>query len=93
MFLASLGASLAYSTDVLFGKMALEEMPMFVFVFILALCYSVLAMTMFLLKPDVLKQYLTEKKNIKPIIARDCCDRWHNCCRCSDVVCRKEKLA
>lgn len=67
MILASLGASLAYSTDVLFGKMALEEMPMFVFVFILALCYTVLAMIMFLVKPDVLKQYLTEKKNIKPI--------------------------
>lgn len=67
MLVASLGASVAYSTDVLFGKMALDEMPMFVFIFILALCYAILAVVMIVLKPDTLKNYLIEKQNIKPI--------------------------
>lgn len=67
MLIASLAASIAYSTDVLFAKMALDEMPMFVFIFIVAICYTILAAVMFLWKPKIIKDYLSDKSKIKPI--------------------------
>jgi drug/metabolite transporter (DMT)-like permease len=64
--LPALGASLAYSSDVIFGKLALEEMPMYLFIFILAMCYLVLAIGMFILKPKEITSYFNQKANLKP---------------------------
>lgn len=68
MLLASLAASFAYSTDVLFGKMALDEMPMYLFIFVVSCCYMVLALIMFIWKPKYISNYVSERKNHKAIL-------------------------
>lgn len=65
--LPALGASLAYSTDVVFGKLALDDMPMVIFTFVLSICYAVLAIGLFVWQPTKIREYVTNKKNTKTI--------------------------
>ena len=60
-------SSLAYSSDAIFGKFALNKMNMFVFTFLLSLTYAVLSIFLFIMQPKQLWQYITDKRNHKPI--------------------------
>ena len=66
--LPALGASIAYSSDVLFGKLALDEMPMYIFIFILAACYTVVAICMYLYDRKTITGYIAKKQNLKHIL-------------------------
>lgn len=61
--LPALASSLAYSTDVIFGKMALDGMDLYVFIFVLAFCYVILAIIMFAARPRKLIDYFSNPKN------------------------------
>lgn len=64
-YIWALASSLAYSSDVVWGKMALDEMPMYVFVFLLAACYTVVGITMLALSPRSITGYISNKKNLR----------------------------
>jgi drug/metabolite transporter (DMT)-like permease len=57
-----------YSTDVIFGKLALEEMPLFIFVFILSLSYGLLGILLYIYNPIIINNYIKDKKNTKYIL-------------------------
>lgn len=61
----AIGASLAYSSDVIFARLALENMNMYVFIFILAACYCVVAISLLFYKYDEISQYFSQQKNTK----------------------------
>jgi drug/metabolite transporter (DMT)-like permease len=60
----ALAASLAYGSDAIFGKLALDDMPMYIFIFILSFCYFILAIVMFVAKPNTVWTYLKNPKNM-----------------------------
>lgn len=64
----ALAASFAYSTDVLFGKMALDEMSMYLFIFVVSCFYMILALIMLAWKPKYIVNYVSDKKNRKVIL-------------------------
>jgi len=61
-------SSVMYSSDVIFGKLALEEMPFYIFVFILSLLYAILGIILYLYNPHVINNYIKNKNNRKNII-------------------------
>jgi drug/metabolite transporter (DMT)-like permease len=56
-------SSVAYSSDVIFAKLALDAMSTYVFVFILAVCYSILAIGMIAWRPREITLFLTDASN------------------------------
>ena len=67
--LPALAASVAYSSDVIYARMALEEMSLYMFVFILCVCYAVVGITMLIFKFKDIKSYVTNVKNNKKEIS------------------------
>lgn len=62
-YAVALMSSLAYSSDVLWGKMALDEMPMYIFTFLLAACYTVVGIVMYMFDPGAISRYMTAAAN------------------------------
>lgn len=62
-YAVALLSSLAYSSDVLWGKMALDEMPMYIFTFLLAACYAVVGVAMYMFRPGDISSYLAKAAN------------------------------
>ena len=60
-------SSIAYSSDVIFGKMALEEMPMSIFVFILSFLYFILGIILYIWKRNEINDYIKKPDNYKNI--------------------------
>ena len=58
-------SSIAYSTDVIFGKLALNNMNMYIFTFILSLCYSFIGIILYTLNPSIINEYFNNKENKK----------------------------
>jgi drug/metabolite transporter (DMT)-like permease len=67
-FYIPLLSSLAYSSDVLFAKLALDEIPFNVFIFILVFCYFIYGVYIYIFNKKIINDYLLDKKNIKTII-------------------------
>lgn len=63
----ALTSSILYSLDSIYGKMALDDMPMYVFIFILSFCYLAIAIGMYVYNPGLLHDYLTQKNKSKYI--------------------------
>jgi len=66
-FIFPLLSSLAYSSDVLFGKIALDEMPFDVFLFLLGICYTVFSIFIYIYNYTKINKYLLDEKNRKYI--------------------------
>ena len=62
----ALGSALAYSTDTVATKLALEEMPFPLFMFILSFLYTILGVILFAVNGKEIVSYF-KSKNIKPI--------------------------
>ena len=60
--------SLAYSTDVIFAKIALDNMPFFIFLFILAICYLILGTIIFFIYSKPIINYFSKIENKKYIL-------------------------
>ena len=56
-------SSAAYSSDVIFGKLALDKMPTHVFIFLLSACYAALAVGMVAWRPREIASYLADASN------------------------------
>ena len=56
-------SSAAYSSDVIFGKLALDAMPTHVFIFLLSVCYAVLAAAMLAWRPGAIVAFLADAAN------------------------------
>lgn len=66
--ITSILSSIMYSSDVIFGKLALEEMPIFIFVFILSISYGLLGILLYIYNPIIINKYIKDKKNTKNIL-------------------------
>lgn len=64
----ALAAAGAYSTDVIFTKMALDKMPMYVFLTIICCVYFMMFLGLMLWKGPMIKTYLTNKANLKYVM-------------------------
>lgn len=60
-------SSLAYSSDVLFAKLALDELPFNVFIFILVFCYFIYGIYIYIFNNKIINNYIFDKKNSKNI--------------------------
>lgn len=66
-FIFPLLSSLAYSSDVLFGKLALDDMPFNIFLFLLAVCYTIFGIFIYIQNISKINNYLFSNKNRKYI--------------------------
>jgi len=62
-YLFSLLSSLAYSSDVLFGKLALDEMPFEIFLFFLSICYTIFGIVIYIYNYSKINNYILQLKN------------------------------
>jgi hypothetical protein len=60
---AALLSAIAYGSDVIFGKFALDDMPFFIFMFILAFIYFLIALFMFIFNYNYIIDYFYKIKN------------------------------
>lgn len=67
-FVLALLSALAYGTDVIFGKVALNEMPMIIFIFLLAFIYSIIAIIIFIIYNKKIISYVKSGTNTKSIL-------------------------
>ena len=56
-------SSLFYSSDVIWAKIALDQMP----IFILSIIYAILSVIIYLINPIYINNYITDKNNKKNI--------------------------
>lgn len=63
--LPALASSLAYSTDAVIVRSALEKMPLHVFIFVLALLYAVVAVGLWMWRGREISAYVADKRNRK----------------------------
>jgi uncharacterized membrane protein len=56
-------ASIAYSTDVIFGKLALDNMNIIIFTFFIGLCYTFLSFIIYIFNYNKINSYLINKNN------------------------------
>ena len=56
-------SSLAYSSNVLFAKIALDYMPFTIFLFLVAVCYTVLGIYIYIQNTSKINNYLSSDKN------------------------------
>jgi uncharacterized membrane protein len=67
-YLPAFGAAIAYGSDAIFGKIALNDMPLTVFIFILAAVYFVLAIGIYITHRPQLHAYFSNKKHHRAIM-------------------------
>lgn len=67
-YLPAFGAAIAYGSDAIFGKIALKDMPLTVFIFILAAVYFVMAIGMLIMYRQQLYVYFSNRKNDRAIM-------------------------
>ena len=65
-FLALISA-MAYGSDAIFGKLALNDMPFFIFIFMLSLIYLILGVILFLFNYDYIISYFANVKDYSTI--------------------------
>jgi drug/metabolite transporter (DMT)-like permease len=63
----SLLAAMAYSSDVIFGKMALDSMPLFVFVAIICIMYTITGVLMLAWDHGMIVRYFAQPTNRRNI--------------------------
>lgn len=66
--LLALFSATAYSTDVIFAKQALNNMPIYIFLLIVCSLYVLLSIAIILWKRKEVVQYFTTKKNTKYVV-------------------------
>jgi uncharacterized membrane protein len=66
--LAAFLSALAYSSDAIFGKLALEHMPSSVFIFILCCVYFIFGVVLFAWNKQLYFTYLSKKENSRTIV-------------------------
>lgn len=66
-FITSFISAFMYSTDVIFAKMALDEMPVIIFVFIISLLYALLGIGIYIYYSKKINNYILDSNNTKNI--------------------------
>ena len=61
-------ATFLYSFDVIFAKLALDNMPMFMFIFIMSILYTILGFVIYINNYKYINNYFTNNNNKKYII-------------------------
>jgi drug/metabolite transporter (DMT)-like permease len=66
-FISAFGSAIAYGTDAIFGKLALNDMPLEIFIFLLAVVYSFIAVGMFVIYRKSIYAYFVNNEHLPAV--------------------------